>query len=73
MTTMPAEAEASAEAMFHKLFRLFGRRDRHTAEEIEEEAMRALEAADQASERESDGLSPFEAAFDCAQDVRFLP
>lgn len=73
MTTMPAEAEASAEAMFHKLFRLFGRRDRQTAAEIEEEAIRALEAADQASERESDGLTPYEAPFDCAQDLRFLP
>ena len=62
--------------MFHKLFRLFGRRDRATAEAIEEEALLAVDDLDfgfahtDETPRMSNSLGP---GFDCAEDVRFLP
>jgi hypothetical protein len=66
----------AADAMFHKLFRLFGRRDRAIAAEIEQEALLALEDDEAGNARAQDDLcssSPFGPGFDCAEDVRFLP
>jgi len=62
--------------MFHKLFRLFGRRDRAAAAEIEEEALLALEDNEEGIARTRDdlrGSHPFGPGFDCAEDVKFLP
>ena len=62
--------------MFHKLFRLLGRRDRATAAEIEEEALMAVDDLDfgfaptDTAPRAADSLGP---GFDCAEDVKFLP
>lgn len=67
---------AAADAMFHKLFRLFGRRDRAIAAEIEEEAYLALQDDEAGAARPKDdlcGSSPFGPGFDCAEDVKFLP
>ena len=65
----------AADAMFHKLFRLFGRRSRATAEEIEAEAMRALEEAKrelEGSEERHDEPQIFGQGFDCSEDVELL-
>ena len=74
MDTETAKVQAAADAMFHKLFRLFGRRDRATASEIEEEALSALEIGEEEPVvDEFRGSNPFGPGFDCAEDVRFLP
>ena len=65
----------ASDAMFHKLFRLFGRRARSTAEEIEAEAMRALEEAKReldGSEERLDEPLVFGQGFDCSEDVELL-
>jgi hypothetical protein len=60
--------------MFHKLFRLFRRRDRASAAEIEEEALLALDMDDAADRTDARSASdPIGPGFDCAEDVRFLP
>ena len=68
---------AAADAMFHKLFRLFGRRDRVAAAQIEEESLLALENDELGFARtQHDDLrtpNSFGPGFDCAEDVRFLP
>ena len=64
----------AADAMFHKLFRLFGRRERVTAEEIEEEALDALDMTERHPHtRDLGAQDPIGPGFDCAEDVRFLP
>lgn len=72
---METEAQAAADAMFHKIFRLFGRRDRGTASEIEGEALRALEEAKRELAPSEEGRHEHAASgpgFDCSQDVEFL-
>ena len=73
--TERSRVEAAADAMFHKLFRLFGRRERGTASEIEAEALRALEEAKREQARtDEETVEPltFGPGFDCSQDMEFL-